>query len=124
MSHEAIFLATCNACDTPCLQLVSQQKVAFQVPEKVEAVSTIRNATRQVAACEYFFRPKLHCKMQGQIASCDMAFNVDFHSAGAQKSTSWKSAFIRLMYTLIGFVTKNYKNCRTPGYFFLLIFKN
>ena len=64
MSHEAIFLATCNAmalqvarkissCDTPCLQLVSQRKIAFQVAEKVEAASTFRNATRQVVtACD------------------------------------------------------------------------
>ena len=68
MSHEAIFLATCNAtqrngvalqvarktssCDTPCLQLVSQRKIALQVSEKVEAASTFHNATRQVAACD------------------------------------------------------------------------
>ena len=64
MSHEAIFLATCNAtlalqvarktslCDTPCLQLVSQRKIALQVAEKVEAASTFRHATRQVAACD------------------------------------------------------------------------
>ena len=116
--------------DTPCLQLVSQQKIALQVAEKVEAASTFPNATRQVAACDtptatcvaiflgrdqsqydiirmpltflnirrayniislqvakqvayvwhpncnlqYCFRQKLHCKLQGQIASCDMAF--------------------------------------------------
>ena len=65
MSHKAIFLPTCNAtfgvalqvasktssCDTPCLQLVSQQKIALQVAENVEAASTFRNATRQVAVC-------------------------------------------------------------------------
>ena len=65
MSHDAIFLATCNAmalhciasckedsCDTPCLQLVSQRKIALQVAEKVEAASTFRNATRHVAPCD------------------------------------------------------------------------
>ena len=63
MSHEAIFLATCNgvalqvarktsSCDTPCLQLVSQRKLALQVAKKVEAASTFRNATRQVEACD------------------------------------------------------------------------
>ena len=36
----------------PCLQLVSQRKIALQVAEKVEAASTFRNATRQVAACD------------------------------------------------------------------------
>ena len=34
------------------LQLVSQRKIALQVAEKVEAASTFRNATRQVAACD------------------------------------------------------------------------
>ena len=34
------------------LQLVSQRKIALQVAEKVEAASTYRNATRQVAACD------------------------------------------------------------------------
>ena len=38
--------------DTPCLQLVSQRKIALQVAEKVEAASTFRHATRQVAACD------------------------------------------------------------------------
>ena len=71
MSHEAIFLATCNAmalhcialhCKlqgrlprvtyTPRLQLVSQRKIALQVADKVEAFSTFCNATRQVAACD------------------------------------------------------------------------
>ena len=33
------------SCDTPCLQLVSQRKIALQVGEKVEAASTFRNAT-------------------------------------------------------------------------------
>ena len=41
-----------SSCDTPCLQLVWQRKIALQVAEKVEAVSTFRNATRQVAACD------------------------------------------------------------------------
>ena len=41
-----------SSCDTPCLQLVSQQKIALQVAEKVEAASTFRNATRQVTACD------------------------------------------------------------------------
>ena len=40
------------SCDIPCLQLVSQRKIALQVAEKVEAASTVRNATRQVAACD------------------------------------------------------------------------
>ena len=35
-----------SSCDIPCLQLVSQRKIALQVAEKVEAA-----ATRQVAAC-------------------------------------------------------------------------
>ena len=65
MSHEAIYFATCNAMalhcklqgrlprvTPPCLQLVSQRKIAFQVAEKLEAASTFRNATRQVAACD------------------------------------------------------------------------
>ena len=60
MSHEAIFLATCNAMALNCkfqgrlprvTPHVSQQKIAFQVAEKVEAASTFRNATQQVAAC-------------------------------------------------------------------------
>ena len=25
---------------------------------------------------QYFFRQKLHCRLQGQIASCDMTFNI------------------------------------------------
>ena len=29
-----------SSCDTPCLQLVSQRKIALQVAEKVEAAST------------------------------------------------------------------------------------
>ena len=37
---------------TLCLQLVSQRKIALQVAEKVEAASTFRNATRQVAVCD------------------------------------------------------------------------
>ena len=41
-----------SSCDTPCLQLVSQRKIALQVAEKVEAASTFRNATQQVAACD------------------------------------------------------------------------
>ena len=41
-----------SSCDTPCLQLVSQRKIALQVAEKVEAASTFRNATRQVTACD------------------------------------------------------------------------
>ena len=41
-----------SSCDTPCLQLVSQRKIALQVAEKIEAASTFRNATRQVAACD------------------------------------------------------------------------
>ena len=41
-----------SSCDTPCLQVVSQRKIALQVAEKVEAASTFRNATRQVAACD------------------------------------------------------------------------
>ena len=41
-----------SSCGTPCLQLVSQRKIALQVAEKVEAASTFRNATRQVAACD------------------------------------------------------------------------
>ena len=41
-----------SSCDSPCLQLVSERKIALQVAEKVEAVSTFRNATRQVAACD------------------------------------------------------------------------
>ena len=41
-----------SSCDTPCLQLVSQRKIALQVTEKVEAASTFRNPTRQVAACD------------------------------------------------------------------------
>ena len=95
-----------SSCDTPCLQLVSQRKIALQVAEKVEAASTFRNATRQVAAYDMggcvidtptairhnqnaadifkywagvkynLTRQKLHCKLQGQIASCDMALNV------------------------------------------------
>ena len=63
MSHEAIFLATCNTmalqvarktslCDTPCLQLVSQRRIVLQVVETVEAASTFCNATRQVATCD------------------------------------------------------------------------
>ena len=35
--------------DSPCLQLFSERKIAFQAAEKVEAASTFRNATRQVA---------------------------------------------------------------------------
>ena len=31
---------------------VSQRKIALQVAEKVEAASTFRNATQQVAACD------------------------------------------------------------------------
>ena len=31
-----------SLCDTPCLQLVSQRKIALQVAEKVEAASTFR----------------------------------------------------------------------------------
>ena len=57
MSHEAIFLASCNGNGvalqvarlprvTPqSLQLVSQRKIGFQVAEKEEAASTFRNAT-------------------------------------------------------------------------------
>ena len=65
MSHEAIFLASCNANGVPLqvarlprvtrtrlprvthqsLQLVSQRKIGFQVAEKEEAASTFRNAT-------------------------------------------------------------------------------
>ena len=41
-----------SSCDTPCLQLVSQRTIALQVAEKVEAASTFRNVTRQVAACD------------------------------------------------------------------------
>ena len=41
-----------SLCDIPSLQLVSQRKIALQVAEKVEAASTFRNATRQVAACD------------------------------------------------------------------------
>ena len=41
-----------SSCDTPCLQLVSQQKIVLQVAEKVEAASTFCNATQQVAACD------------------------------------------------------------------------
>ena len=41
-----------SSCDTPCLQLVSQRKIALRVAEKVEAASTFRTATRQVAACD------------------------------------------------------------------------
>ena len=41
-----------SSCDTAYLQLVSQRKIAFQVAEKVEAASTFRNATRQVAVCD------------------------------------------------------------------------
>ena len=41
-----------SSCDAPCLQLVSQRKIALQVAEKVEAASTFRNVTRQVAACD------------------------------------------------------------------------
>ena len=37
------------SCDIPCLQLVSQRNIALQVAEKVEAASTFRNGTRQVA---------------------------------------------------------------------------
>ena len=59
MSHEAIFLATCNAMALHCkfqgrlprvTPLVSQQKIMLQIAEKVEEASTFRNATRQVAA--------------------------------------------------------------------------
>ena len=60
------------------LQLVSQRKIALQVAEKVEAASTFRNATRQVAACDTPTATcieKLLCKLQGQIASCDMALS-------------------------------------------------
>ena len=61
MSHEAIFLATCNAMALNCkfqgrlprvTPHVSQQKIAFQVAEKVEAASTFRYATQQVATCD------------------------------------------------------------------------
>ena len=61
MSHEAIFLATCNAMALHCkfqgrlprvTPHVSQRKIALQVAEKVEAASTFRNATQQVAACD------------------------------------------------------------------------
>ena len=66
MSRKAIFLAACNAmalhCKlqgrlprvTPhvCNYIVLQRKIALQVAEKVEAASTFRNATRQVAACD------------------------------------------------------------------------
>ena len=38
--------------DTLCLELVSQRKIALEVAEKVEAASTFRNATREVAACD------------------------------------------------------------------------
>ena len=48
-----------SSCDTPCLQLVSQRKIAFQVAEKVEPASTFRNATRQAAACDIFLLYKL-----------------------------------------------------------------
>ena len=41
-----------SSCDIAFFQPVSQRKIAFQVVEKVEAVSTFRNATRQVAACD------------------------------------------------------------------------
>ena len=67
MSHEAIFLATCNAMALHCkfqgrlprvTPHVSQRKIALQVAEKVEAASTFRNATRQVAACDI-----PHCNM-------------------------------------------------------------
>ena len=61
-----------------CLQLVSQRNIALQVAEKVEAASTFRNATRQVAACDTPTATcieKLLCKLQGQIASCDMALS-------------------------------------------------
>ena len=37
-----------SSCDIPCLQ----RKIALQAAEKVEAASTFRNATRQVAACD------------------------------------------------------------------------
>ena len=64
MSHEAIFLATCNAMALHCklqgkLPRVTphvcnyiQRKIALQVAEKVEAASTFRNATGQVQACD------------------------------------------------------------------------
>ena len=37
-----------SSCDTPCLQLVSQRKIALQVADKVEAASTFHNAPLQL----------------------------------------------------------------------------
>ena len=50
MSHEAISFATCNAMALHCK--FQARNIALQVAEKVEAASTFRNATRQVAACD------------------------------------------------------------------------
>ena len=47
-----LLLIYTHPCDTPCLQLVSQRKIALQVAEKVEAASTFHNAMRQVAVCD------------------------------------------------------------------------
>ena len=51
MSHEAIFLATCNAMALHC-KLQGRLPRVLQVAEKVESASTFRNTTRQVAACD------------------------------------------------------------------------
>ena len=56
MSHEAIFVALqvarkTSSCDTPCLQLVSQRKIALQVAEKVEAASILFAMLRDKLQC-------------------------------------------------------------------------
>ena len=62
-----ISFATCNAMALHCKFQARKIALQVEVAEKVEAVSTFRNAARQVAACDIltatcniFFRQKLH----------------------------------------------------------------
>ena len=81
MSHEAIFLATSNAMALNCkfqgrlprvTPHVSQQKIALQVAEKVEAASTFRNATQQVAACDTSTATCLASFLRRNQSQCDI----------------------------------------------------
>ena len=45
--------------------IVSQRNIALQVAEKVEAASTFRNATRQVATCDTPLQPVSQCFLEG-----------------------------------------------------------
>ena len=79
-----------SSCDTPCLQLVSQRKIALQVAEKVEAASTFRHATRQVAACD---TPPATCQLFNVVFLVVIAFMI--------VKLSFRLFIVRLIHDLV-----------------------